>query len=236
MFEDIPRVTLELSNLCNYSEKHTKCPTGRTDEVCILPLSIIKSVITDLKISNWGNNRTICFHVYNEPTIDPRLYWLIEYVCKELPSIKPLLFTNGWYMNENLMKELFNIGLDKMLITLYTNRETEKLVPLSKKFPGISFHKAVLKDSLLNPGDGPPFYKRCHAPLCDLTIRSSGNVGLCCLDYDETVVFGNLYKDSLLDVMFREYKKMKRLRDRLTRRKRDLPVCKLCYRRRIEHK
>ncbi len=235
MFEDVGRISVELSNLCNYSNLHKYCPAGKEKEIRILSLDVVKSIVEDLRVENWGENKRFVFHVYNEPCVDPRLYWLIKHIRNQLPSIKLVLLTNGWYMNENLAGELLDAGLDLITFSTYSREDKIRLYPLTKIFPGkIGIHIGYFFKHLLNPGDGPDVkdYRKCFAPLCDLTIRSSGNVGLCCVDYDETVVFGNVYKESLLSIMKREHSKMVNLQKELMSYNRNLKVCKSCWRRR----
>ena len=230
LLDKTERLTLELSNRCNYSKVHTKCPTSTFTDTKILPLSAIKSVVGELRYAGWGEGKSIFFHVFNEPTIDPRLYWLIQYVRERLPGIKPRLVTNGWYMNEELACELFDIGLDYMEISGYGRKEMKRLEQLGKH-PKVKLVKAFLYGWMLNP-QGRKGWKPCFAPLDDLTIRASGNVGLCCLDYREQVVFGNVKQESLLSILEREWDRMKGLYDQLTRCERSLQICKLCHRRR----
>lgn len=235
LFSRTGRVTLELSNRCNYVGRHKECPASTFKDVRILPLDVIKHVVLDLQEAGWGDGKYMAFHVFNEPGIDPRLYWLIEYVTKELSGVKPILITNGWYLNETLAEELLDAGLHSLVVSGYTRSERHRLRGVNK-LPGAKVEKAQLKQSILTPGDGPDSYRDCHAPLNDLTIRASGNVGLCCIDHAETVVFGNVLEESLTSILRREWERMRDLQFALIRRVRTLPVCKTCWRRRKKFK
>ncbi len=235
MLEGTNRVTFQLSNLCNYSSLHKGlCPVSTFKEKQILPLRIIKGVIRDLVSIEWGKGKEIAFHDFNEPMNDPRLFWLIEYIRKNIVGIFPVLTTNGWYLNEDMVHELFVVGLDSLIISTYGKAEKNRLANLKKLPYKIRLYRGDLTSNLLNPGDGPHRHRQCYAPLSDLVIRASGNVGLCCRDYDETVVFGNLYQDSLLTILEREYNKMVVLQNQLVKRSRLLSVCKTCHGRRRE--
>ncbi len=233
MFEHTRRVSLELSNRCNYARQHTRCPTSTFRDVKILPLDVIKSIVADLKAAGWGNGMKFAFHVYNEPGIDPRLYWLIRHVKEQLPGIKPFLTTNGWYLNGDLAREFFEAGLDHLFISIYSKTELVRLKPEISVLPyHTRLHIANLKQKLLNPGEPPKKYRSCFSPLSDLTIRASGNIGLCCLDYNETVVFGNVREEPLRVILEREYDRMLELYNSLRKCKRVHQVCILCPRRR----
>ncbi len=229
--ENTNRVTIELSNRCNYHGQHLLCPNSTFTDVKILPLKTIESVIMELWGVGWGDEKIFCFHVFNEPGIDPRLYHLIRFVSKHLPGIRPLLVTNGWYMDRGLAEELFDAGLKKMTISIYGREERKRLDKSVGSLPGVRIHIGRLKTTLLNPREKPE-HRRCYAPLSDLTIRASGNVGLCCIDYAETCSFGNVKDEPFIDILQREYPRMKKLFDELSRRKRNLPVCFACDRRR----
>jgi len=194
-------------------------------------LEVIKSVIEELRSVGWGKGKFVYFHVFNEPTIDPRLYWLIKHVVERLPGILPGLVTNGWYMNEGLAKELFDAGLYQMGISGYGRNEMNRLRGLGE-WENVKLYKAFLYGWLINPTEGRKSWRSCYAPLNDLTIRATGNVGLCCLDYAETVAFGNVNDDPLLTILEREWSRMKGLFDELVHCKRNLRVCQLCHRRR----
>jgi 2-deoxy-scyllo-inosamine dehydrogenase (SAM-dependent) len=231
------RVSIQISNLCNYVHLHRGlCAAGNAREVQILPTRVIKEVVSDLKEMGWGKESILAFHAYNEPLIDPRLLLLVQYVKKELPDVCPYLMTNGWYLNEHLMVDIIEAGFERITITSYSREERRRLSPIVHAFPEVRMHIGRLKPQMLNPGKGPSYYKRCHAPLCDLTIRSSGNVGLCCIDHAETVVYGNVYRESLISILQRELPGMEKLQNELRCRRRSLNVCKTCWRRRKAEK
>jgi len=231
VFEDVARITFELSNRCPLQGEHKLCPVHTFKQVHILPLNTIKKIIEELKGMGWGNGKKVAFHAFNEPLIDPRLYWLIGFITQELPGIQPLLITNGWYLNRTLAGELFDVGLSSLVVSGYSRAERKRLRSVGR-MKAARVGRAQLKQSILYPGDGPDSYRDCFAPLNDLTIRASGNVGLCCVDYAETVTFGNVNEEALGSIMQREYPRMKALQDDLRKRVRTLPVCKTCHRRR----
>ena len=241
MFEDVRRVSIELSNLCNYSALHKYCPANFNTKKTILSIYVIKDLIGELKEDNWGTafeDTILVYHIYNEPLIDPRLFWLIDYASKELPIVKQRIMTNGWYLNENILRELIDFGIDKVTFTIYNRKEKERILKIARKYKDkTDIHLAkfyrdfVETDRIPNEKD----YRKCYAPLCDLNIRASGNVGLCCVDYKETVVFGNLYDETLKQIFEKQYEEMKKIQSDLIEKKRTLDVCKNCFRRRTSH-
>lgn len=233
LLENTNRVTLELSNLCNFAARHKGlCPAGSTEGTRILPMQTIREIVSDLKQMGWGENRWLAFHVYNEPLLDPRLFSIIEHVVKELPGVCPYLMTNGWYLTKGLALELMGVGIYRMTVTAYSPEERKRLQGIIRDIPQIRMHIGRLKTTILDPKDGPPTYKPCFAPLCDLVIRSSGNVGLCCLDWAETVTFGNVFENSLVSILKREEETMGNLQRELMLNSRHHEVCRKCWKRR----
>lgn len=102
-------VSIELSNLCNYSKIHTKCPLYDEKEPQVMPTYLIKKIIEELKDHNYKG--TIMFSVYNEPLIDPRLFYLLDYSIKQLKDIKLHVLTNGFFLTQEVMDDLTDIGV-----------------------------------------------------------------------------------------------------------------------------
>lgn len=76
----ISGVSIMLSNLCNYACIHEKCPAHFIREKEIVSSKNVKAVIDEL--GDMGFDGRLSFHIYNEPMIDPRLFWFIEYAKK----------------------------------------------------------------------------------------------------------------------------------------------------------
>ena len=60
LFKHTNRVSIELSNLCNYSMIHKKCPINRIKKPVILPSKVVYSVFNTLKKYDFhGNARDV---------------------------------------------------------------------------------------------------------------------------------------------------------------------------------
>lgn len=82
-FKFTKRVSIELSNLCNYASIHKKCPINKIKSPIILSSKIVYSIFNTLKKFSFSGQ--IAFHTYNEPLIDPRLFKFIEVAKKSCP-------------------------------------------------------------------------------------------------------------------------------------------------------
>lgn len=223
------RVTLQLSNRCNYSAVHARCPVHTFESVEILPMRIIDNVLDGLVSLRFAGE--ICYHVYNEPGIDPRLSRIIEKTAA-IAGLRPHLWTNGWYLTEGLARELIDYGLQILTVSAYGREEFERLAWVRDLPIQTDLHKARLLESVMRRAGSPEQWRPCYAPLCDITVRASGHVGICCLDYAEEVRLGNLNITPFAVWLAEEFERLARLRENLAARRREIPVCQSCERRR----
>ena len=109
-------VNLELSTYCN--RKCSYCPLAyspRTQKY--MPQDIFKKIIGELHDMNYRGYMMLNF--YNEPLLDINLPSKIEYVRKMLPNAAILFNSNGDYLNRELLEKLFDVGLNKIIVTLH---------------------------------------------------------------------------------------------------------------------
>jgi hypothetical protein len=233
------RVTLQLSNLCPYAPIHRKCPVSQFADKKVLPRAIVDNVLGTL--AAWDFPGWLAFHVYNEPTVDPRLMLFIER-ARQLLTGKIDLWSNGWYMTEGLLRELHAAGVSRFVFSAYSKADYERFAGWHKKYrrrrrtPRIRirvYNRAQHGlDSRLQHNRERPTTRRCYAPLHDLTVYASGKIGLCCHDWDERVTFGDLNQVTFAEAMNTGYRQMKRLAGELGRGRRKLEWCRKCPTRR----
>ncbi len=147
------------------------------------------------------------------------------------------LYSNGDYLNNELLKELVNAGLDNLFVTAYNER---KLIRLKKVYAlanvqerkVLSIRRAPLfvgnrAGSLDNTIVREPLGADCFMPSYQLAINYKGEVVLCCNDYYGKVVLGNVKNDSLLSIWkgdgFKEIRVMLRKKSRS-----QLELCSKC--------
>lgn len=224
MLINTKRVSIELSNLCNYSNIHKKCPLSHIREPVILPAKIVRDVIDTLAGQDFKG--TIAFHTYNEPMNDPRLFSFIEYARKACPESHIYICTNGYYFSEVLAEEMVEAGVSEVHISAYSQSEYKRLSSIKMRVPcTVEFMKL---DERLNLYDreesdisGP-----CFAPLNEVIISREGSVSLCCLDWKRECTFGDLHEQSFKDVL--KSGELHAVYERLSRGERFLHICKKC--------
>jgi len=222
--EKICRISIELSNLCNFAPVHKKCPLHIAANPTILPGKIVYRVLDS--VASWEYKGKIAFHTYNEPGIDPRLFMFIAYAKEKCPDSYIAIMTNGYYLDENLLSEYMAIGVNEIFLSAYSNKDYERFISYKSKIK-TTILKPVLDDRLnIYNRKELSLSKPCLAPYNELMITREGYVGLCCLDWQREQVFGNLNSQSLEDVLNSE--KMQSAYENLSNGKRLDNICKRC--------
>lgn len=198
LFGSITEVAIMLSNLCNYATIHKKCPASCIKRKQIMPSKVVYKILDELAACQFEG--TICFHVYNEPLIDPRLFLFIQYAKNNIPLSKVRIYSNGYYLDNVMAEELYDIGTDILVTTGYGKDEYERLLNLDVK---TAF--SVLYGNL---DDRIDYYTKrnsthvvsngmCDTYIYQVPIYADGDIGTCCLDYMHPYGLGNIIHDSL---------------------------------------
>lgn len=238
LFKETYHVVLELSNMCNYSYMHKKCPASVRKTKKILPARVVYNVLDTLGEYGYGKGQSIAFYLYSEALNDPRLFKFVEYAFSKCPDANIIVGTNGWYLTDVMAKELYEIGVTYLLVTSYTASEDKRLKQvrkdvayLWKRFPRASFtvrRRCVLDNRMSMKGreEGA-----CYSPLTELLIAPDAKLRFCCYDIDQKYskkFGGNLLLDSFLTTVLSRYDLLKNIRDELITGKRTLKFCKEC--------
>jgi hypothetical protein len=229
VFEHTERVTLELSNRCNYAYGHKRCPASLATEPIILPAAIVDQVLGTLR--EYGFAGRIAFYGYSEPLIDPRLSSFLQAARTACPQSDLMVKSNGWYLDQTLLDELADTGLTTCIISAYTDKEMERLSALDgERFRVWKVRRMggdKWRERLDNYERDPiPPKKDCHAPLIDVRVTCKGHVGLCCVDYAHMHTFGDLRKERLEDIL--RSGRLQAVYEGLTQMDRQLHLCQRC--------
>lgn len=247
LVRSIDRLTLELSNLCNYTKIHDKCPASCVREPNILPARTVLDALDVLARYGFGAGKFLAFHVYNEPLLDPRLLSFVTYARARMPGLNIILWSNGWYLYETIAVELIHAGVTHLSISGYTDREQSRFLDLrdrlKEKLAAIRFEGALpvyfrvmrmreLDDRLMSPDkredDTATHNEPCYQPTSDLIIWSSGHIGLCCFDWQHNETFGNVLDHGFEAALLSGREKLTARTRELQAGIRTLPICKTC--------
>jgi MoaA/NifB/PqqE/SkfB family radical SAM enzyme len=218
------RVSLELSNLCNYSHMHKKCPVSKYTEKKILDSAVIYKTLDEL--ASYGYNGEIAFHRYNEPMIDKRFFDLVEYTNKHLPYAKISILTNGSFLNQEMLHKMEAYKIWFLTVSSYTFKEHDRLIQLKTSIP--------YKVYFSHLDDREDIYARneinsplpCYATLRDVTVNCYGFLSICCLDWKNRFTFGNLADHSMKELLNSE--EFLEIHRDLFNGRRNLGICKRC--------
>jgi radical SAM protein with 4Fe4S-binding SPASM domain len=226
-------VELEINSMCN--RRCSYCPNVSTQRPAgYMTDSLFEKIVGDLAEMDFDGN--VSFHFYGEPMLDKRLPGFVEYTVRHLPRCKPLIYSNGDFLTIGLFREYIKWGRTVFCITQHDNRMTPNLeVILSEASAEERRHITVRfandiqmmnRGGLIKTMKAPiePLEVPCDAPLATMVITMNGNVVLCCNDYFETEVIGNVATHSLREVWCSE--PFERFRSALS--KGDRTASKLC--------
>ena len=202
-------VELEVNSMCN--RKCSYCPNV-TDKrpLGYMEEALFEKIIQELAEIDFSGR--VSYHFYGEPLLDKRLPRMVEYTKKHVPNSDTEIYSNGDFLTLDLFRDYIRRGLDLFLITQHDNLMPDNLqhildnaTPAEKKHIVIRF----VKDRYLINRSGlittlgtvvEPLKTPCDWPLTSMVITMNGNVVLCCNDYYETEVIGNVADTSLREV------------------------------------
>jgi len=226
--ERIKYVAFELSDICNYAAIHPKCPANyKMKDKTILSLKIIKKVLDEL--GSYYYSGGIILNVYNEPLIDPRLYYILDYVRKVLGSKNEILIiTNGYYLNQVILDELKGLfNVNRIEVSSYLDSEEHNRLIGLHADSGYVVQRIKLDDRIaIVNGEKWPCTLPCYSPYTEVIINCKGEVGLCCYEYKYEVVFGDLNKQSFMEILNSD--EMNQTYKDLTSGKRTHSICRRC--------
>lgn len=200
LFENISEVAIMLSNLCNYASIHKLCPANYEKEKKIMPSKVVYKILDELADNNFDG--TICFHIYNEPLIDPRLFSFIQYAKQHIAGCKVLIYSNGWYLNEQMVVELEDIGVDILVVTGYGEREYIRLIELPVRIPyTVLFGNLDHRLDIYENRETAVLSTPCKFFFSQVAIYVDGEIGICCLDHRHAYGLGNVCSRSLKSLL-----------------------------------
>jgi hypothetical protein len=209
--KNIHRLEFELSNNCQYANKHKWCPLSRDERGPVfLAASIVRKVVDFFQQYDFYG--IVYLSGYGEPLLDPRLIDLIKYIKEHLPRARIFMFSNGVSCDEHLLADVIQAGVEVLKLSVYDKKEHVRLAPIADKVPGV-----MLRSRVLGPGDddidgriniydeqtngvGGP----CYMPTLFYFVRNNGDANMCNWDWKCTQTFGNLYNDSVEDTLMNE--------------------------------
>jgi len=203
-------IGIETSEKCN--RECSFCPNSVFQQYDRqLPEDLYGKVISELELV--GYSFTIVLHGYNEPLLDMRLPMFIEIARNKLPNATIMFSSNGDFLTIKKWNELRNHGLDYMVVSQYDGVISDHIAAIAAQL-GNSEKRALIirkrKRKELNSTRGGsinidripeiPLKEPCARPFCQLVIRFNGVAVLCCEDYLNEIVIGNVRSQRVFDI------------------------------------
>ena len=159
----------------------------------------------------------VVFSGFGEPLLHPRIVDMVKTFKNE--KIRVEIVTNGDRLTPQLAAELFKVGLDHMVISMYDG--PEQINHFNAMFQGLDLaqDRYSLRDRWHGPEDdfglkltnraGTVFAgeqpqldvtRHCHYPSYSMMVDWNGDVLLCVQDWNKKVRFGNVNDTSLFDI------------------------------------
>jgi len=162
-------------------------------------------------------------HLYNEPLLDKRLPRLLEYLRKKCPKVKIVIYSNGDFLDQKMLDRLPMVDLFR--ITNHGGLVVESL-PKDKRISVKVLEEQNPRGGLINPPNREKTSRFCFMNTHYLWIDFRGNVVLCCNDYFSRHVFGNVKKESIIDI--HDKPRFRMMRASLRRGRSVTEMCRWC--------
>jgi len=203
-------IEIEINNYCN--RKCRYCPNSINEmiEKADMEWDIYEKIIEQLLEMEFSGR--ISFHFYNEPLLNKNIKKHIQYTKLKLPECKQVLYSNGDFLTETLLYELFNLGIDQFVITnhsdtkenhnfykVYTNLVGER----KKNIVYLNSNELNLTSRCGNIDIGKNInclHTPCFIPKSLIIIDVKGNIITCFEDYKRISIMGNILDVSIFDI------------------------------------
>ncbi len=205
MFRD---VSIEISSFCNRKCKACPVSISPRKEKEYMEEHVYDKILNELgRINFYGR---IALHHFNEPLADKNIVAKVRKASTLAPKAAIEIRSNGDYLNNILLRELVDAGLNTLNITAYEERtysKIEKIASLAsdrenkvlkvQRVPQLIGNRA---GSLDNTSISKPLIADCFLPSKHMVINYKGEVVICSNDYYGKVVLGNVAQKSLMDI------------------------------------
>ncbi len=249
--KELPLPTeIEISESGTCNRKCSFCPRsadGFEDIKEFISKDLVSKIANELSDLNYRG--VIRFSGFVEPMLDKKIFDHIHTFKKFCPNSRIEIVTNGDPLNINRLKRLFESGLDKILISVYDGKEDvikfqkmidelklkqdqyivrDRSLPEDQDFGITLSNRAGMMENAEYqiPKTPSPLDNPCYIPSYTLFFDYLGDVLMCPHDWGKKIILGNLKKEKLLDIWFKD--KSIKIRKILTNRNRNFSPCNVC--------
>jgi radical SAM protein with 4Fe4S-binding SPASM domain len=238
-YKNIPlfsAIEINLSNTCN--RKCEFCPEKK-DEPEFMTVATHDTFVYKLTFIKYSG--LIGYSGFSEPMMHKLLNYFIYSDKKRLPQSKVVVTTNGDFLDDTKITDIFAAGLDILTISLYDGQdqfdrftkmiekhELQEKVFLRKRYSGSEEIRMFINNraSYFKSEKDLPLNKCCYYPFYMLYIDWNGDILFCSNDFQKQVILGNIEKNSLIDCWNRQ--KLNNIKKNLSLENRNHLPCSGC--------
>ena len=238
-------IEFETTSYCN--RKCEYCPNMDyerfgDDEDFFMKDEVFKSLIKQLVELNFKG--LISPHLYGEPMSDHRMLDWSKYIKLNLPNARLKIVTNGDFLNQNNFNDFIKAGVDIFYISKHSKLLKKPCRDLLENLDSKTLKKHVLVQDFfgdyyenqkmftnrggsigLDEGNEKKAPVNCSYATYPV-INTYGDLILCCQDFHNKYIFGNIMDKKLGEIWFD--KENIKLRKRIYDYKLDLKICRDC--------
>lgn len=231
-------VEIEINSRCNRTCSYCPNSVGERVEDGEMDPKTYESIMKQLQSIQFKGR--ISYEFYNEPMLCSHFFEFVEMTKKYLPLVTIELYTNGTLLTYEKFKRLFELGVDKFIVTKHEGinhycfdntferlKESEKKKVIYQTYQEL---KMSNRGGLVKAGpDISTHLLPCYIPDQVVTVTVNGNVLPCFEDFYQKNVMGNVNENSLIEIWNSEkYQKFRYELRKALRHKHD--PCKTCNR------
>ena len=241
---------IEISESGTCNRKCSFCPRSAPNFEDIkefISKDLVNKISTEL--SELDYKGVVRFSGFVEPMLDKKIFDHINTFKKFCPKSRIEMVTNGDPLNIDRLKKLFVNGLDKILISVYDGKEDvikfqnmidklnlkkdqyiirDRSLPEEEDFGITLSNRAGMMENAEYkiPKTISPLKNPCYIPSYTLFFDYLGDVLMCPHDWGKKIILGNLKKEKLIDIWFKD--KSIKIRNILVNSNRNFSPCNVC--------
>ena len=241
---------IEISESGTCNRKCSFCPRsapGFEDIKEFISKDLVNKISAEL--SELDYKGVVRFSGFVEPMLDKKIFDHIDTFKKFCPKSRIEMVTNGDPLNIDRLKKLFDNGLDKILISVYDGKED--VIKFQNMIDKLKLKKDqyIIRDRSLSEEYDfgitlsnragmmenaeykiaktvSPLKNPCYIPSYTLFFDYLGDVLMCPHDWGKKIILGNLKKEKLIDIWFKD--KAIKIRNILVNSNRNFSPCNVC--------
>ena len=241
---------IEISESGTCNRKCSFCPRsapGFEDIKEFISKDLVNKISAEL--SELDYKGVVRFSGFVEPMLDKKIFDHINTFKRFCPKSRIEMVTNGDPLNIDRLKKLFDNGLDKILISVYDGKED--VIKFQNMIDKLKLKKDqyIIRDRSLSEEYDfgitlsnragmmenaeykiaktiSPLKNPCYIPSYTLFFDYLGDVLMCPHDWGKKIILGNLKKEKLIDIWFKD--KAIKIRNILVNSNRNFSPCNVC--------